>query len=84
METKNKVTERAKHTFGPDTLAWADQADPTATARPSARIPARAIASGPERGSTLCAKNFPRKSFFTRTTFVHLDCVSSGVSKTSD
>jgi hypothetical protein len=28
-----------------EALAWADQADPTATARPSARVPARAVAS---------------------------------------
>jgi hypothetical protein len=81
---ENKVSKRGKHTFGSDTLAWADQADPTATARPSARVPARAVASGSGNEEHPLRRNFPRKSFSTKTTFVHLDCVSSGVSKTSD
>jgi hypothetical protein len=70
--------------FGPDTLAWVDQADPTTMARPFARVPARAVASGSGKGEHPLRRNFPRKSFSTKTTFVHLDCVSSGVSKTSD
>jgi hypothetical protein len=81
---KNKVSERGKRPFGPDTLAWADQTDPTATARPPARVSARAVASGSGKGEHPLHRNFPRKSFSTKTTFVHLDYVSGGVPKMSD
>jgi hypothetical protein len=81
---KNKVSKRGKHPFGPGTLAWADQAGPTATARPSTRVPARAVASGSGKGEHPLRQNFPRKSFSIKTTFVHLDYVSGGVPKTSD
>jgi hypothetical protein len=47
--------------------------DPTTTARPSARVPARAVASGLERGSPLHVKNFPRKSFSPK----RLSCLST-------
>jgi hypothetical protein len=39
------------------------RAYPTTTARPSARVPARAVASGLERGSPLCVKFFLGKVF---------------------
>jgi hypothetical protein len=81
---KNKVSERGKRPFGPDTLAWADQADPTTTARPSAKVSARSVASGSGKGEHPLHRNFPRKSFSTKTAFVHLDYVSDGVPKTSD
>src|SRR5688572_21395565 len=41
-----------------------DRADPTTTARPSARVPARAVASGLEGGNPLCGKIFLRKVFY--------------------
>jgi hypothetical protein len=41
-----------------EAMAWADRAVPTATARPFARVPARAVASGLERGEPLCVKIF--------------------------
>jgi hypothetical protein len=44
-------------------MAWADQPDPTATARPFARVPPRAVASGLEGGSPLCVKIFLGKVF---------------------
>jgi hypothetical protein len=47
-------------------MAWADRSDPTATDRPSARVPARAVASGLERGEPLLRQNFPRKSFLSK------------------
>jgi hypothetical protein len=59
---KNKVSKRGKRPFGPDTLAWADQADPTATARPFARV-----------GSTLCAKTFLGKVLPPK----QLSCIST-------
>jgi hypothetical protein len=46
-----------------EAMARADRADPMATARPSARVPARAVASGLERGKPPLRQNFPRKSF---------------------
>ena len=46
-----------------EAMARADQVDPMATARPSARVPARAVASGLERGKPPLRQNFPRKSF---------------------
>jgi hypothetical protein len=47
-----------------EAMAWADRADPTATARPSARVPARAVASGLEGGNPLCVKIFLGKVFY--------------------
>jgi hypothetical protein len=46
-----------------EAMARADRADPTTTARPSARVPARAVASGLERGSPLYVKTFLGKVF---------------------
>jgi hypothetical protein len=64
-------------------MAWVDQADPTATARPSARVPARAVASGSRKGEPPLRQNFPRKSFSTKTTFVPFDCIDGGILKTT-
>jgi hypothetical protein len=61
------------------TLAWADQADPTAMARPSTRVPARAVASRSGKGEHPLRRNFPRKSFSTKMTFVHFDCVDNRI-----
>jgi hypothetical protein len=66
-----------------EALAWADQADPTATARPSARVPARAVASGSRKGEPPLRRNFPRKSFSTKTSFVPFDCIDGGILKTT-
>jgi hypothetical protein len=66
-----------------EALAWADQADPTATARPSARVPARAVASGSEKGEPPLHRNFPWKCFSTKTTFVPFDCIDGGILKTT-
>jgi hypothetical protein len=46
-----------------EAMVRADRADPTTTARPSARVSARAVASGLEEGSPLCAKTFLGKVF---------------------
>jgi hypothetical protein len=46
-----------------EAMARADRADPTTTARPSARVPARAVASGLERGNPLYVKFFLGKVF---------------------
>jgi hypothetical protein len=46
-----------------EAMARADRADPATIARPSARVPARAVASGLERGSPLCVKIFLGKVF---------------------
>jgi hypothetical protein len=66
---KNKVSKQGKHSFSLDSLAWADQADPTATARPSTRVPARAVTSGFGKGEHPLRRNFPRKSFFHQNNF---------------
>jgi hypothetical protein len=66
-----------------EAMAWADRADPTATARPSARVPARAVASGFRRGEPPLRQNFPRKNFSTKTTFVPFDYIDSRILKTT-
>jgi hypothetical protein len=67
METKTKSqseqnipSARARYC---ETMARADRADPTTTARPSARAPARAVTSSLERGKPPLRQIFPRKSF---------------------
>ena len=64
-------------------MAWADRPDPTATAKPSTRVLAQAVATGLEGGNPLYAENFPRKSFSTKTTFVPFDYIDGGVLKMS-
>jgi hypothetical protein len=66
-----------------EAMAWADRADPTATARPFARVPARAVASGLEGGGTPSASKFSSEKFSTKTTFVPFDYVDSGILKTT-
>jgi hypothetical protein len=68
MKTKTKSQSRqnipSARARCREAMAWADRADPTAAARPSARVPARAVASGLEGGrSPLCVKIFLRKVF---------------------
>jgi hypothetical protein len=65
------------------TMAWADRADPTATARPFARVPARAVASGSRNGEPPLRQNFPRKRFSTKMTFMPFDCIDGGIQKTT-
>jgi hypothetical protein len=67
-----------------EAMAWADRADPTATARPSARVPPRAVASGLERGEPPSASKFSSEKFSTKTTFVPFDYVGNGILKTSE
>jgi hypothetical protein len=67
-----------------EALAWADQADPTATARPSARVPAQAVASGSGKGSTLCAETFLGKVFLPKRLSCNFDCVDNGILTTSE
>jgi hypothetical protein len=54
-------------------MAWADRPDPTAMARPSARVPARAVTSDLEGGEPPLRQNFPRKSFLPK----RLSCLST-------
>jgi hypothetical protein len=88
METKTKsqsgqnIPSARAHCC--EAMARADRADPTTTARPSSRVPARAVASDLERGKPPLCQNFPRKSFSTKTTFVPFDCVDSGILMTSE
>jgi hypothetical protein len=56
-----------------EAMARADRADPTTTARPSARVPARVITSGLERGKPPLRQIFPRKSFLPE----RLSCLST-------
>jgi hypothetical protein len=67
METKTKSQSgqnippaRARYC---EALTRADRADPTTTARPSARVPARAVALGLERRKPPLRQIFPRKGF---------------------
>jgi hypothetical protein len=61
-------------------MAWED---PTATARPSARVPTRVVASGLEGGGTPSASKFSSEKFFTKTTFVPFDYIDSRILKTT-
>jgi hypothetical protein len=61
-----------------------DRPDPTATARPSARVPAQAVASGLEEEGTPSASKFSSEKFSTKTTFVPFDCVDNGILNTSE
>jgi hypothetical protein len=65
-----------------EAMAWADRADPTATVRPSARVPARAVASGLEGGTPFASK-FSSEKFSTKTTFVPFDYIDNGILKTT-
>jgi hypothetical protein len=47
-------------------MAWADRPDPTATTRPSARVPAQAVSSGLEGEGTPSASKFSSEKFFTK------------------
>jgi hypothetical protein len=61
-----------------------DRADPTATARPSARVPVRAVASGLEGGQVPpFASKISSEKFSTKTTFVPFDYIDSGILKTT-
>jgi hypothetical protein len=66
---KNEVSKRGEHTSSLDTLAWADQADPTATARPSARVPAQAVASGSRKGEHPLRRNLSSEKFLAKNDF---------------
>jgi hypothetical protein len=55
-----------------EAMAWADRADAMAAARPSARVPARAVASDLGWGESPLRQNFPRKSFLPK----RLSCLS--------
>jgi hypothetical protein len=67
METKTKPQSGrnipSARTRCCESMARADWADQTAIARPFARVPARAVALGLERGKPPLRQNFPRKSF---------------------
>jgi hypothetical protein len=65
-------------------MAWADRPDPTATARPSARVPAQAVPSGLEEEGTPFASKFSSETFSAKTTFVPFDCVNNGILMTSE
>jgi hypothetical protein len=61
-----------------------DRPDPTATARPSARVPAQAVASGLEEEGTPSASKFSSEKFSAETTFVPFDYIDNGILKTSE
>jgi hypothetical protein len=65
-------------------MARADRADPTTTARPSARVLAQAVASGLERGKPPLRQKLSSENFPTKTTFVPFDCVDNGILMTSE
>jgi hypothetical protein len=67
-----------------EAMARADRVDPTTTARPSARVPARAVASGLERGKPPFVSNLSSEKFSAKTTFVPFDCVDNGILMTSE
>jgi hypothetical protein len=62
----------------------ADRVDPTTTARPSARVPARAIASSLEGGKPPLRQIFSSEKFSAKTTFVPFDCVDNRILMTSE
>jgi hypothetical protein len=52
-----------------EVMAWADWPDSTATARPSARVPAQAVASGLEGEGTPSASKFSSERFLYQNDF---------------
>jgi hypothetical protein len=87
-QSRNKVTKRVKQPSAQtryyEAIACADQADPMAMAGPSARVPARAVASESRKeGPPLCRKLSSEK-FSTKTTFVPFDCIDNGILMTSE
>jgi hypothetical protein len=86
---KNKVTERAKHTFGPGTLLRGHSLG--GPSRPDGHGQTLRKGLGPsgrlrvQKGVTPSApKSFPRKSFSTKMTYAHFDCVDNGIQTTSE
>jgi hypothetical protein len=65
-------------------MAWADQPDPTTMARPSAVVPAQAVASGLEEEGTPSASKFSSEKFSAEMTFVPFDYIDNGILKTSE
>jgi hypothetical protein len=65
-------------------MARADRADPTTMARPSARVPARAVASGLERGKPPLRRKLSSERLSAKTTFVPFDCVDNVILMTSE
>jgi hypothetical protein len=66
-----------------EAMAWADRADPSATARPSARVLARAVASGSKKGDPPPPPRakFSMEKFSTKMTIVPFDYIDSGILK---
>jgi hypothetical protein len=52
-----------------EAMAWADRADMAATARPSSRVPAQAVASGLEGEGTPSASKLSSEKFFYQNDF---------------
>jgi hypothetical protein len=88
METKTKSQSRQNIPSARarccEAMARADREDSMATARPSARVPARAIALGLEEEGTPSASKFSSKKFSAETTFVLFDCIDNGILNTSE
>jgi hypothetical protein len=87
MKTKTKSQRRqnipSARARCREAMAWADRADPTAAASPSARVPARAVTSGLEGGAPSASK-FSSEKFSAKTTFVPFDYIDNGILKTSE
>jgi hypothetical protein len=89
-ELRHKQSHRAGKTYPRPGHAvvrpWlgADRADPTTTARPSARVPARAVASGLKRRKPPLRRELSSEKFPAKTTFVPFDCVDNGILMTSE
>jgi hypothetical protein len=70
METKTKSQSRQDiplaraRCYG--VMAWADRPDPTATTRPSARVPAQAVASGLDGEGTSSTSKLSSEKFSTK------------------
>jgi hypothetical protein len=72
-QSRNKVTKRTKQpsarTRSCEALAWADQADPMAMARPSTRVPARAVASKYRKDEPPLGQKLSSEKFFHQNDF---------------
>jgi hypothetical protein len=85
METKNKITERAKHTLGPGTLLRGH-----GSGRPNDHSQALRKGPGPNgrlgstEGEAHSASKFSSEKFSAKTTFVPFNCVDSGILMTSE
>jgi hypothetical protein len=87
-EDKNKITKRAKHTFGPGTLLWghglAGPGRPDGHSQALRKGPGPSGRLGSRKRGTPSASKFSSEKFSTKMTFGPFDYVGNRILKTSE